>query len=168
MENHPIESLMDSAMNNLKEMIDVNTIVGEAIETVNGTIIIPISKVSFAFAAGGSEFCGEAMDEYSKEGLDEDISYRLPFGGGSGAGVNIIPVGFVVVSGNDDTKCPKFIPVDHCNALDKLLDYVPNIIDKLGDMFNNKTTYSYKFYKDNDCECGCNHNENNDNTNGAE
>lgn len=155
MENHPIESLMDSAMNNLKEMIDVNTIVGESIETVNGTVIIPISKVSFGFAAGGSEFTGEAMEEYTNEGLDEDISYRLPFGGGSGACVNIVPVGFVIVSGTDDTKCPKFIPVDHCNAIDKLLDYVPNLIDKVGEIINNKTTYSYKFYKDGDCECGC-------------
>lgn len=168
MDNHPIESLMDSAMNNLKEMIDVNTIVGEAIETVNGTVIIPISKVTFAFAAGGSEFMGEAMDEYSKEGLNEDITYRLPFGGGSGAGVNIMPVGFVIVSGNDETKCPKFIPVNHCNSLDKLLDYVPNLIDKLGDVLNKKTTYSYKFYKDDGCECGCKEKSNNDENTASE
>ena len=76
MNNHPIEGLMNTAMNNLREMIDVNTIVGEPIETVNGTIIIPISKVSFGFAAGGSEFKGEAMDQYKKEGIDEDIIYR--------------------------------------------------------------------------------------------
>ncbi len=155
MENHPIESLMDTAMNNLKEMIDVNTIVGESIETINGTVIIPISKVTFGFAAGGSEFNGETMDEYSKEGIDEEISYRLPFGGGSGAAVNITPVGFVIVSGTDDSKCPKFIPVDHCNAIDKLLDYVPNMLDKLSDMIKEKTTYSYKFYRDGECECGC-------------
>lgn len=154
MGNHPIESLMDSAMSNLKEMIDVNTIIGETIETINGTVIIPISKVTFGFAAGGSEFTGETLDQYSREGTDEDIMYRLPFGGGSGAGVNITPVGFIVVEGSSDTKCPKFIPVDHCNALDKLLDYVPNLINKLGDIFDGHT-YSYKFYKDGECECGC-------------
>lgn len=131
MTNHPIESLMNTAMSNLREMIDVNTIVGDAIETINGTIIIPISKVSFGFAAGGSEFTGEAIDQYKKEGLDEDIIYRLPFGGGSGAGVNIAPVGFIIVGGGEQETCPKFIPVDHCNALDKLLDYVPNILDKI-------------------------------------
>lgn len=153
MASHPIESLMDSAMSNLKDMIDVNTIIGDAIETINGTIIIPISRVSFGFAAGGSEFNGETMDTYSKEGIDEDISYRLPFGGGSGAGVNIIPVGFIVVSDGEGKMCPKFIPVNHSNALDKLLDYVPNLIDKLGDMCKNKTTYSYKYCDDNSCEC---------------
>ena len=131
MTNHPIESLMNTAMSNLREMIDVNTIVGDAIETINGTIIIPISKVSFGFAAGGSEFTGEAIDQYKKEGLDEDIIYRLPLGGGSGAGVNIAPVGFIIVGGGEQETCPKFIPVDHCNALDKLLDYVPNILDKI-------------------------------------
>ena len=131
MTNHPIEGLMNTAMSNLREMIDVNTIVGDAIETINCKIIIPISKVSFGFAAGGSEFTGEAIDQYKKEGLDEDIIYRLPFGGGSGAGVNIAPVGFIIVGGGEQETCPKFIPVDHCNALDKLLDYVPNILDKI-------------------------------------
>lgn len=155
MQNHPIEGLMDSAMKNLKEMTDVNTIVGKSIETVNGTVIIPISKVCFGFAAGGSEFNGETIDQYSKEGMDEDIIYRLPFGGGSGACVNISPVGFIVVSGTDETKCPKFIPVDHCNAIDKLLDYVPNILDKIGEFISPCASYSYKYYKDGECECGC-------------
>jgi sporulation protein YtfJ len=156
MSEHPIESLMDSAMKNLKDMIDVNTIVGEAIETVNGTVIIPISKVTFGFAAGGSEFASEAMDQYSKDGIDEDIAYKLPFGGGSGAAVNITPVGFVIVSGMNDSKSPKFIPVDHCNAVDKLLDYVPNMLDKIGEICKDKgTTYSYEYYKDDDCECRC-------------
>ncbi|MBQ9280490.1 MAG: GerW family sporulation protein [Clostridia bacterium] len=149
MANHPIESLMDSAMSNLRDMIDVNTIVGEAIETINGTVIIPISKVSFGFAAGGSEFSGDVID----------TSDHFPFGGGSGAGVNITPVGFVIVSGGEENKCPKFIPVDHCNAIDKLLDYVPNLIDKIGDICKEKNTYSYQFYDDDSCEC-----EQNDNT----
>lgn len=148
MENHPIKSLMDSAMINLKEMIDVNTIVGEAIETIDGTVIIPISRVSFGFAAGGSEFTGEAIDNYKKDGIDENIKYRLPFGGGSGAGVNISPVGFIIVGGMDGNNCPKFIPVDHCNAIDKLLDYVPNILDKISKCCNDKND-------DNKCNCYC-------------
>ena len=144
MNNHPIEGLMNTAMSNLREMIDVNTIVGDPIETINGTIIIPISKVSFGFAAGGSEFKGETLDQYKKEGIDEDIIYRLPFGGGSGAGVNIVPVGFIIVGGGDQETCPKFIPVDHCNALDKLLDYVPNLLDKIMPQWCVK-----------ECECCC-------------
>lgn len=85
MSEHPIEGLMTTAMNSIKDMVDVNTIIGDPIEASNNTVIIPISKVSFGFAAGGSEFKGETIDEYSKQDDDEQIQYRLPFGGGSGA-----------------------------------------------------------------------------------
>ena len=83
MSEHPIEGLMTTAMNSIQDMIDVNTIIGEPIETSNNIVIIPISKVSFGFAAGGSEFKGETIDEYKKADKEEAIQYRLPFGGGS-------------------------------------------------------------------------------------
>ena len=67
MSEHPIEGLMESAMNSIRDMVDVNTIIGEPIETSNNMIIIPISKVCFGFAAGGSEFSGETIDEYKKK-----------------------------------------------------------------------------------------------------
>ena len=85
MEEHPIEGLMNTAMDSIRDMINVNTIIGEPIETSNKIIIIPISKVGFGFASGGSEFCTETVDEYSKKDKDEQIHYKLPFGGGSGA-----------------------------------------------------------------------------------
>ena len=80
-EQHPIEILMETAMNSIKDMVDVNTIIGEPIEVANGMMIIPISKVSFGFAAGGSEFKGETIDEYKKKDKEEEVQYRLPFGG---------------------------------------------------------------------------------------
>ena len=70
-QQHPIENLMLTAMNSIKDMVDVNTIIGEPIETSNNTIIIPISKVGFGFAAGGSEFKGETIDEYTKREKEE-------------------------------------------------------------------------------------------------
>ena len=84
MTEHPIEGLMETAMNSIKDMIDVNTIIGDPIETATGTVIIPISKVCFGFASGGSEFKGETIDEYKKKDKEEEVQYRLPFGGGSG------------------------------------------------------------------------------------
>jgi len=129
---HPIENLMVTAMNSIQDMIDVNTIIGEPIETSNNVIIIPISKVGFGFAAGGSEFKGEALDEYTKKEKEEAIQYRLPFGGGSGAGVSISPVAFLVVQSN----CVKLLPVNHGSALDKLLDYVPDLMEKLNTYLN--------------------------------
>ena len=85
MAEHPIEGLMLTAMNSIKDMIDVNTIIGDPIQSSNNIAVIPISKVSFGFAAGGSEFKGETVDEYNKKDKDEQIQYRLPFGGGAGA-----------------------------------------------------------------------------------
>jgi len=127
MSEHPIEGLMITAMNSIQDMIDVNTIIGEPIET-----IIPISKVSFGFAAGGSEFKGETINEYSKRHEEEQVQYRLPFGGGSGAGVNINPIAFLVVQSNN----VKLLPVCHTSAIDKLLDYMPDAIDKVNNLIN--------------------------------
>ena len=76
MENHPIEGLMLTAMSSIENMIDVNTIVGEPIETINNIVIIPISKVCFGFAAGGSEFKGKTIDEYSKKDKEEKPIYK--------------------------------------------------------------------------------------------
>lgn len=132
MSEHPIEGLMITAMNSIQDMIDVNTIIGEPIETSNNIVIIPISKVSFGFAAGGSEFKGETIDEYTKKDKEEAIQYRLPFGGGSGAGVTINPIAFLVIQSNN----VKLIPVNHSSSLDKLLDYVPDLIEKTNDMMN--------------------------------
>lgn len=126
MNEHPIEVLMETAMNSIKEMVDVNTIIGEPIETTNGMVIIPISKVSFGFAAGGSEFKGETIDEYKKKDKEEEVQYRLPFGGGSGAGISINPVAFVIVL--KDTI--KVLPMEHASAIDKLMDYVPDLMEK--------------------------------------
>ena len=128
--NHPIEGLMNTAMNSIKDMIDVDTIIGEPISTGIDTLIIPISKVCFGFAAGGSEFKGETINEYSKREKEEQVQYRLPFGGGSGAGVKIEPVAFLVVSNG----VVKLLPVTHDSYVDKLIDYVPDLIDKSSDL----------------------------------
>lgn len=118
-ENHPIDGLMSSAMNSIKEMVDVNTIIGNPVNIPDGTVIIPISRVSFGFAAGGSEFGGKEKE-------------KLPFGGGSGAGVTINPVGFLVV-GNGQVK---FIAVGQPTATDKLVDYMPEAIEKIQGFFS--------------------------------
>lgn len=118
MGEHPINNLMSTVMENIKGMIDVNTIIGDPVETSNGTMIIPISKVGFGFAAGGS-------DIPSKTAGDN------PFGGGSGAGVSISPVGFLVVTADQI----KMVPVSSGNTpIDKLVDYIPVAIDKVNGM----------------------------------
>ena len=133
MREHPIEGLMLAAMNSIKDMVDVNTIIGDPIETSNNIVIIPISKVCFGFAAGGSEFNEETIDEYTKKDKDnENIKYKLPFGGGSGAGVSINPVAFIVIQEGN----VKLLPVNHSSTIDRLIDYVPDLINKIGKKMN--------------------------------
>ena len=81
---------------------------------------------------GGSEFKGETIDEYTKKDKEEAIQYRLPFGGGSGAGVTINPIAFLVIQPNG----VKLMPVNHTSSLDKLLDYMPDLIEKTNNMMN--------------------------------
>ena len=132
MSEHPIESLMMTTMSNIQNMVDVNTIIGEPIESNNEITIIPISKVCFGFAAGGSEFSGETIKEYNKRNKEEEIEYKLPFGGGAGAGISIHPIAFLVVQDNN----VKLMSVEHESCIDKLLDYVPDLIQKMNDIFN--------------------------------
>lgn len=88
---HPIEVLMKRAMESIKDMVDVNTVVGAPIETPEGYVIVPVSRVSAGFAAGGTDY-------ETARGEEEDRAGKpLPFSGGSGAGVSVHPVGFLVV-----------------------------------------------------------------------
>lgn len=137
MREHPIESLMSEAMSSIQNMVDVNTIIGDPIEASDNIVIIPISKVSFGFAAGGSEFNEETIDEYNRKEKEEIVQYRLPFGGGSGAGVSINPVAFLIVQNGN----VKLLPINHMSAIDKLLDYVPDLFEKVNYIINknNKT-----------------------------
>ena len=139
MREHPIEGLMSAAMISIQDMVDVNTIIGDPIEIDGGIVIIPISKVCFGFAAGGSEFSEETIDEYNKKDREEKVQYKLPFGGGSGAGVSINPVAFIIVQ----EKNVKLLPVNHSSAVDKLLDYVPDLFDKVNEIMCKKVKENY-------------------------
>ncbi len=129
MKDHPIENLMLTAMESIRSMIDVNTIIGEPMEVSQNVTIIPISKVGFGLAAGGSEFKDETLEAYlRKQNCEEEIQYRLPFGGGAGVGASITPVAFIIVQG----ETVKLLPVEHSNCIDKILDYMPDLFEKIG------------------------------------
>lgn len=120
---HPIENLMMTAMTSLESMVDVNTIVGDMVSSPDGTVIIPVSKVCFGFAAGGSEFNTNKLNKYSE-------NTKLPFGGGSGAGVHISPVAFLTVKDGQ----VKLLNINGTTSVDKLIDLVPDVVNKANDL----------------------------------
>ncbi|MBQ1502335.1 MAG: GerW family sporulation protein [Firmicutes bacterium] len=111
-----IETLMDTAMKSLRELVDVNTIIGSIIECGNGTAVIPVSKVSCGFLAGGGE--------YGKQ------KETMPFAGGSGAGISLQPVGFLVIA----KEQVRLIPVCGAMPLDKAIEAVPVVAQQLRDL----------------------------------
>ncbi len=129
MAEHPIQGLMKTAMESIRDMVDVNTIVGDPVESQDGDVILPISRVSFGFAAGGAEY-GVPGRRSGEKGGGGDGSTQLPFGGGSGAGVTIKPVGFLVVGRGQ----VRLLPVDGRAFYDRLVDLAPQIIQQLQNM----------------------------------
>jgi sporulation protein YtfJ len=124
--DHPIETLMKTAMENIKDMIDVNTIVGDPVETPDGSLIMPVSRVSCGFAAGGADYQTDG-DSHTDQG-------SLPFGGGSGGGVSVRPVGFLVVGQNT----VRMLPVDGNPVAERLIDLAPNLLERLQVMMQQK------------------------------
>ncbi|MFD2213656.1 GerW family sporulation protein [Metabacillus endolithicus] len=129
MSDHPIQGLMKTAMENLKQMIDVNTIVGDPVETPDGSVILTVSKVGFGFAAGGSEFNSASKEESDGQGQKTP---KLPFGGGSGGGVSITPIAFLIVSSNG----VKMLHLDESTHLyEKILEAAPQAVEKIQGIF---------------------------------
>lgn len=118
MSDHPINNLMDTAMQKIREMVDVNTIVGEPITSPDGMIIIPVSRVSYGFAAGGSDIPNKT---------DKQV-----FGGGSGAGISIVPIAFVVVYDGE----VKLLNINaNTTTADRVVSLVPELFDKVSQLF---------------------------------
>ncbi len=126
MERHPIGDLMETTMQKIREMVDVNTIVGQPITTADGITVIPVSKVSFGFASGGSDFATK----------NQPAGANNSFGGGSGAGVNITPIAFLVIK-DGTVRLVNVAPTEH-SAVDNIIEMVPEVVDKVTGMINKK------------------------------
>lgn len=119
MNEHPIQGMMSTAMQKIKEMVDVNTIIGDPISTLDGPTIIPVSKVSFGFGSGGSDINSKS---------EKDL-----FGGGCAAGISIQPLAFLIISPSNDVKLLQIS--QSSNTADKVVNMVPELIDKISDLF---------------------------------
>ena len=117
--NHPLSEMMSASMSKIREMVDVNTVIGDPIVTEGGVTIIPVTKVSIGYGGGGSDF---ATKNYP---ANRDNA----FGGGAGAGVTITPVAFLVVRGENVRMLPVAEPAS--TSVDRLIEQLPDLIDKL-------------------------------------
>lgn len=113
MAERPLEGLMGVTLDKIREMVGSNTIIGDPI-TVEGTMILPVSKVTFGFASGGSDFGAKTTKEL--------------FGGGSGAGVSVTPVAFLVIR---DGNVRTIQLADSNSTVDRALNMLPELVDKL-------------------------------------
>ena len=118
----PLQNLMETTMNKVHEMVDTNNIVGQPITTPDGVTLIPISRVSFGFGGGGGD--------YGKSGAKEN------FGGGSAAGVKIDPVAFLIIKDGTTRVMPVAVPP--VSTVDRIVDMAPDIVDRVGNIFDKK------------------------------
>ena len=122
--DHPIGQLMQTTLENIKDMVDVNTVIGEPIPTSGGATIIPVSKVSFGFLSGGGEY----------DAAKQPANMNLPFAGGSGAGVSVQPVGFLVV-GQDGVKV---LPAQQLTAWERAVNCAPQLLEDIKNLLPKK------------------------------
>jgi len=116
-----IEKIMGTTLENLKQMMDVNTIVGDSTVLADGTLIIPVSRVNTGFVAGGGEY--PAKGKSSK--CDEET---LPFAGGAGAGISVRPMAFLVAGAG---KPVQLLPIDGASPYDRLAELLPRLMLEL-------------------------------------
>ena len=125
MEKHPINDLMSVTMEKMREMVDSNAIVGQPITTPDGVTLIPVSRMSFGFGSGGGDY-------HTKQSAGKDPN----FAGGSGAGVEIAPVAFLVVKDGFVRVLPVAVPP--ASTLDRVIDLAPDIMDKVDKFISKK------------------------------
>lgn len=122
MESSNIGSLMETTMNKIRDMVDVDTVVGSPITTPDGITVIPVSRVSYAFATGGSDF---------------RVKEKPAFGGGNGAGVKIEPIGFLVVK-EGSVRMVSITPPAN-NTIDRVIEKAPDMMDSVEAFFKKRT-----------------------------
>lgn len=121
-----LPNMLDSTIAKIREMVDVNSVVGDPITTADGVTIIPISKVSVGFGGGGSDFVSKNVNHQEN-----------PFGGGIGAGVKVTPVAFLIIKEGNVRMLPVAAPAN--TTADRLVEMVPDTLDKIVSFIDSRT-----------------------------
>ena len=124
--SNSVPNMLENTIAKIREMVDVNSVVGDPITTPDGVTIIPVSKVSVGFGGGGSDFVSRHANKHEN-----------PFGGGAGGGVKVTPVAFVVVSGGSVRVLPVAAPAN--TTADRIVEMVPDTLDKIVAFIDSRT-----------------------------
>ncbi len=124
--NHPLSELMNSSMGKIRELVDVNSVIGEPIVTADGVSIIPVSKVSVGYGGGGTDFATKNMP----------ADRQNAFGGGAATGITITPIAFLVVRGESVRMLPVAEPAS--SSMDRLIEQLPDLLDRIDAMRKKK------------------------------
>ena len=125
---HPIGEMMHSTMNSIKDMVDVNTVVGDPVVAATGATIIPVSRVCFGYVTGGGDLPGSEKSR-THPPMEQGT---FPFAGGSGAGVSVQPVGFLVVSGEE----VRMLPAQPLTVADRMVELLPGVVEDMKHIFD--------------------------------
>ena len=121
-----LPNMLENTIAKLREMVDVNSVVGDPITTPDGVTIIPISKVSVGFGGGGSDFVSKNLNKQEN-----------PFGGGVGAGVKVTPIAFLIIKDGTVRMLPVAAPAN--TTADRIVEMVPDTLDKIASFIDSRT-----------------------------
>ena len=121
-----VPNMLQSTIERIREMVDVNSVIGEPITTPDGVTIIPVSKVSVGFGGGGSDYVSKNLNKQEN-----------PFGGGAGGGVKVTPVAFLIVKDGNVRMLPVATPAN--TTADRLVEQVPDVLDKIAAFIDSRT-----------------------------
>lgn len=133
---HPIENIMQSSMTQLKNIVDVNTVVGKPVAAGGDAIVMPVSKVSLGFLSGGGEYGASSMSapvKRSSDMMDKETG-AYPFAGAAAAGMSLVPMGFLYVNGTT----VRLISTGHTTPMERVFDIMPQLVQILEDCVKEK------------------------------
>lgn len=121
-----LPNMLENTIAKIREMVDVNSVIGNPITTPDGTTIIPVSKVSVGFGGGGSDFVSKNLNKQEN-----------PFGGGAGGGVKVTPIAFLIVKDGSVRMLPVATPAN--TTADRLVEQVPDVLDRISSFIDSRT-----------------------------
>jgi sporulation protein YtfJ len=120
-----LPNMLENTISKMREMVDVNSVIGDPVMTADGTTIIPISKVSVGFAGGGSDYVSKHPNKHEN-----------PFGGGVGGGMSVTPIAFLIIKDGSVRMLPVALPAS--TTTERMVELVPEMLDKLSDFIDSR------------------------------